>query len=305
MDDFSNASTFGFLCFASVASFILWQYLGKEKKHDNFLEDRIRDYHEEEKRNKSKRIEKLEKQLVDLFSPYKAEDLVSKSYVLCAVIIAMGLALDILPIALLLAVISLGLPEIYCKLRKDKLDKEFERQLPDNIDSLLAIIRAGMTPVQGYKMLSEEAPFPSNHEFRKLYNDIKTGGSQEKALSDFYDRHPINDIKLFTTGMVIAAEATPAVAINTLKTISMTIHMRKSQKQSAKSAIMQGKYAAILMSLVPVVSLAVMLTFMPDYMAPMLENDIGKIAIVFALIWDAIGYYVASRITSSDKLVKY
>lgn len=305
MDDFSNASTFGFLCFAAVACLILWQYLGKEKKHDNFLEDRIRDYHEEEKRNKSKRIEKLEKQLIDLFSPYKAEDLVSKSYVLCAVIIAMGLALDILPIALLLAVISLGLPEIYCKLRKDKLDKEFERQLPDNIDSLLAIIRAGMTPVQGYKMLSEESPFPSNHEFRKLYNDIKTGGSQEKALADFYDRHPINDIKLFTTGMVIAAEATPAVAINTLKTISMTIHMRKSQKQSAKSAIMQGKYAAILMSLVPVVSLAVMLTFMPDYMAPMLENDIGKIAIVFALIWDAIGYYVASRITSSDKLVKY
>lgn len=305
MEEFSSASSFGFLCFLAVASLILWQYLGKEKRHDNFLEDRIRDYHEEKQRNKSKRIEKLEKQLVDLFSPYKAEDLVSKSYVLCAVIFAMGLALDILPIALLLAVISLGLPEIYCKLRKDKLDKEFERQLPDNIDSLLAIIRAGMTPVQGYKMLAEEASFPSSHEFRKIYTDIKTGASQEKALSDFYERHPINDIKLFMTGMVIAAEATPAVAINTLKTISMTIHMRKSQKQSAKSAIMQGKYAAIIMSLVPVISLAVMLTFMPDYMAPMMENDIGKIAIVFALIWDAIGYYVANRITSSDKLVKY
>lgn len=305
MEEFSNASSFGFLCFLSIASFILWQYLSKEKKHDNFLEDRIRDYNEEKNRNKSKRIKKLEKQLVDLFSPYKAEDLISKSYVLCAVIFAMGLALDILPIALLLAVISLGMPEIYCKLRKDKLDKEFEKQLPDNIDSLLAIIRAGMTPVQGYKMLAEEASFPSKHEFRKIYNDIKTGASQEKALSDFYERHPINDIKLFMTGMVIAAEATPAVAINTLKTISMTIHMRKSQKQSAKSAIMQGKYAAILMSLVPVISLAVMLTFMPDYMAPMLENDIGKIAIVFALIWDAIGYYVANRITSSDNLVKY
>ena len=305
MEEFSSASSFGFLCFLAVASLILWQYLGKEKRHDNFLEDRIRDYHEEEQRNKSKRVEKLEKQLVDLFSPYKAGDLVSKSYVLCAVIFSMGLALDILPIALLLAVISMGLPEIYCKLRKDKLDKEFERQLPDNIDSLLAIIRAGMTPVQGYKMLAEEASFPSNHEFRKIYTDIKTGASQEKALSDFYERHPINDIKLFMTGMVIAAEATPAVAINTLKTISMTIHMRKSQKQSAKSAIMQGKYAAIIMSLVPVISLAVMLTFMPDYMAPMMENDIGKIAIVFALIWDAIGYYVANRITSSNKLVKY
>lgn len=305
MEEFSSASSFGFLCFLAVASLILWQYLGKEKKHDNFLEDRIRDYHEEENRNKSKRIEKLEKQLVDLFSPYKAEDLVSKSYVLCAVFFAMGLALDILPIALLLAVISLRTPEIYCKVRKDKLDKEFEKQMPDNIDSLLAIIRAGMTQVQGYKMLAEEASFPSNHEFRKIYNDIKTGASLEKALSDFYERHPSNDIKLFMTGMVIANEATPAVAINTLKTISMTIHMRKSQKQSAKSAIMQGKYASILMSLVPVISLAVMLTFMPDYMAPMMENDIGKIAIVFALIWDAIGYYVASRITSSDKLVKY
>lgn len=305
MDDFSSASSFGFLCFLSIASFILWQYLGKEKKHDDFLEDRIRDYHDEARKNKSKRIEKLEKELANLASPYKASDLVSKSYLLATLLIVMGLVIDILPLALVFAVTSLGMPEIYCKLRKDKLDKEFEKQLPDNIDSLLAIIRAGMTPAQGYKMLAEESPFPSNHEFRKIYNDIKTGASQEKALSDFYERHPLNDIKLFMTGMIIAAEASPAVAINTLKTISMTIHMRKSQKQSAKSAIMQGKYASVIMAATPIVAFAVMITFMSDYMAPMLENDIGKIAIVGAFIWDAIGYFVASKLTSSDNIVKY
>ena len=107
------------------------------------------------------------------------------------------------------------------------------------------------------------------------------------------------------TGMIIAAEATPQVAINTLITISDTIRNRASQKKSAKSAIMQGKYAAIILSLAPVVALAVMLTFMPNYIGPFIDSFMGKILIVVALILDGVGYMIASKITASSSIVKY
>ncbi len=305
MNDFASASLVGWMLFMAVLMVVAWQYFGTEKKRNNFLEDRIRDYRTEENLKKSKRVEAIDNKLMYLESPYNATDLITKSYLIAGVIVFIGIIGNILPIAVLLAVGALRLPEIYCALRKDKLDKEFEKQLPDSIDSLLAIIQAGLTPAQGYKLLSEDAPFPSNKEFHRLYNDIKTGASQEQALTDFYNRHPINDIKLFMTGMIISAEASPLVAVSTLKTISSTIRTRASQKQSAKSAITQGKYTAIMLSLAPVIALAVMLTFMPDYIGPFVENDFGKIAIVFALILDAIGYGIASKITSAKSIVKY
>lgn len=304
MLDFS-ASTIGFMFALSVVLIVTWKYFSSEKKRENFLSDRIRDFQAEENLKKSARQEKIEKKISDVGSKYTYQSLMQKSIMIMIGSLVLGYALDILPLSLLFVGAGYKFPELMLTFEKDRMDKEFEKQLPDSIEQLLAIIRSGLTPLQGYQVLSEEASFPTNHEFARIHNDIQTGASHEKALTDFYERHPINDIKLFMTGMIIAAEATPQVAINTLITISDTIRNRASQKKSAKSAIMQGKYAAIILSLAPVVALAVMLTFMPNYIGPFIDSFMGKILIVVALILDGVGYMIASKITASSSIVKY
>ena len=121
----------------------------------------------------------------------------------------------------------------------------------------------------------------------------------------FYERHPSSDIKLFMTGTLVSMEAGPAVLVNTLKTISQTIRSRDSQKKSTKSAIMQGKVTVYVLSAAPVVSLVILLTFMTDYSAPLVETTIGNIMIAASLVLDAIGYFVASKITDTSSIVKY
>lgn len=288
----------------SVLGFVFSYYFSSEKKRNEFLIDRIKSA-EVDERKKTKRMLDIEDKLEDIGSKMTATELIDKSNLFAGASFIIFLLMGMLPLAMLFGAIGMKFPEIYLSIKKEKINAEFIKQLPDSIESLLAVLQSGQTPIQGYKILSQDAPFPARHEFHRIYNDIQTGASQEKALTDFYHRHPIPDIKLFMTGMIIAAEATPAVAINTLRTIRNTIQTRESQKKSAKSTIMQGKGTAFIMSGIPVLAFVVMTLLMPGYIAPMLDSELGQIMIGVALVLDAIGFAVALKITSASSIVKY
>ena len=301
-----SASTIGFIVFGSIMCFVMWNYYNKEKKQNDFLQDRIRDYKTEQKLLKSKRQEKIEQELEDLGNPMTYDELMQKTYLASiGSFVIFGLVLGLLPIGIFLAVISIMIPKFYISFMKDKRLEKFQEQLPVAIDQLYSVIQAGQTPQQGYAAVAAEQPYPIGNAFKKLSMDIKTGASQETALKSLYAKYPINDIKLFQTGMLIASEATDAVAMNTLKTISNTIKTRASQKKSAKSTIMQGKYTAIILALMPVVAFVGIETAMPDYMNAFLATTMGKVMMTGAAILDGVGYFIASKITSTSNIVKY
>lgn len=301
-----SASSIGVVVFGAIMCFVMWNYYNKEKKQNDFLQDRIRDYKTEQNLLKSKRQEKIEQELEDLGNPISYEDLMQKTYLVAVgSFVIFGLILGLLPVGIFLAVISIKIPDIYISVLKDKRLEKFQEQLPVAIDQLYSVIQAGQTPQQGYVAVAEEQPYPIGNAFKKLSMDIKTGASQETALKALYAKYPINDIKLFQTGMLIASEATDAVAMNTLKTISDTIKTRSSQKKSAKSTIMQGKYTAIILAMMPIVAFVGIETAMPEYMNEFLATTMGKLMIAGAAVLDGIGYFVASKITSTSSIVKY
>lgn len=294
----------GFLIFLSLACFCLAYYYGAEKNRLEFLSNRLGSKDAADA-DKNSRTAKLADKLSYLGNPIEAGKLLQISYVGMGACLILSVAIGIPLVGVLLAVLVYKVPDIYVALKKTQLDAEFEKQLPDCIDTLYAVLLAGQTPVQGFEVLSKDAPFPSNIEFARIYSDIKTGATTKDALTKFYERHPLNDIKLFMTGTLVSEEAGPAVLVNTLKTISETIRTRDSQKKSAKSAIMQGKVTVYVMSAAPAVALVILLTFMRDYSAPLLQTTLGNVLIGVSIVLDAIGYYVASKITNTNSIVKY
>ena len=304
MSDFSPG-VIGTLLFLGLLCLVAAYYYGSEKKRLEFLSDRLRTS-ESEGLEKNSRKAKLAEKLLDLGSPIEVEKLLQISYAIIVGGLLFGFAVDAIPFGILFAIIGYKFPDIYIARKKSVLDAEFEKQLPECIDTLYAVLKAGQTATQGYKVLSEDAPFPSNFEFGRVYNDIQTGATQKDALGHFYERHPLNDLKLFMTGMIVASEAGPAVAINTLHTISTTIRNRDAQKKSTKSAVMQGKVTLYIMSGLPLVVLAGMLTFAGNgYAAPLTQTTMGFFIMATALVLDALGYIVASKITNTTDIVKY
>lgn len=299
-----SPSIVGFIFFLSLACFCAAYYYGAEKNRLEFLSNRL-GLKESMTADKNSRSAKIAEQLRDLGNPIETEKLIQISYMAIFGSVLLGFAMSIPLVGLLIAAISFKIPEIYLARKKSLLDDAFEKQLPDCIDTLRSVLGAGQTPIQGFELLSKEAPFPSNIEFARISSDIQTGSTMKDALSKFYTRHPLNDIKLFMTGTLVSEEAGPAVLLNTLKTISQTIRNRDSQKKSAKSAIMQGKVTVYVMSGAPIVALVALLTFMRDYSAPLLDTTIGNILIGVSLVLDIIGYFACSKITDTNSIVKY
>ena len=299
-----SPSIVGLIFFLGIACFCAAYYYGAEKHRLEFLSNRL-SLKESDTIDKNSRAAKIAEKLRDIGSPMEASKLLQISYMVMIGSVVFGFALDVPLVGILFAVLGFKLPEIYLDRKKAQLDEEFDKQFPSCVDTLYAILEAGQTAVQGFELLSKDAPFPSNLEFGRIYNDIQTGATVKDALLKFYERHPSSDIKLFMTGTLVSIEAGPAVLVNTLKTINQTIRTRNSQKKSTKSAIMQGKVTIYIMSAAPVVALVILLTFMPDYSAPLLEDTIGNVMVVAALVLDAIGYFVASKITDTSSIVKY
>ena len=297
-----SPSMVGLIFFLGFACFAAAYYYGAEKNRLEFLSNRLS---LKNSGNKNARSARIAEQLRDYGTPIEPEKLMNISFLVMVLSIVFGFVADVPLVGLLFAVIGYKIPEIYLARTKTVLDAEFEKQLPECIDTLYAILEAGQTPVQGFEVLSKDAPFPSNMEFARIYNDIQTGATMKDALSKFYERHPLSDIKLFMTGSLVAAEAGPSVLVNTLRTISQTIRNRDSQKKSTKSAIMQGKVTVYVLAAAPIVALVLMLTFMRSYSAPLLDTTIGNIMIVGALVLDVIGYFVASKVTDTSSIVKY
>ena len=119
-----SASSIGIVVSGAIMCFVIWNYYNKEKKQNDFLQDRIRDYKTEQNLMKSKRQEKLEQELEDLGNPMSYDDLMQKTY-LAAVgsFVIFGLVLGLLPVGILLAVISIKIPDIYISVLKQKYNE--------------------------------------------------------------------------------------------------------------------------------------------------------------------------------------
>ena len=295
-----SSNTIGLVFFLAIISFAAAYYFGSEKKHMEFLSKRIADGEDE---NNGARAQRLKEQLRDLGAVMTYNKLIQISYLSMFISFIGSCFIGFPPVGLVLAGICYKIPEMYISQKKAKLDAEFEEQLPECLESLTAILLAGQTKEQGFKVLAESASFPACHEFARISSDINTGASLEDTLHALYKRHPNNDIKLLCTGLIVSAKVGPEVAINTLRTVYETIRNRDSQKKSAKSAIMQGKITSIVMACAPLIGAAILP--MTEYGAPLINTFAGNMILVSALVLDAVGYVISKKITNTSSIVNY
>lgn len=292
-------------CFLlSIICFVKWYYETSEKKFNNFIQERIREQTREELENKTTKQLRIEEELKGIGNPITYEKLnqYSKLIMIVPTIVLVMVGAPFLAVIPLVA--GYKFPDLYITRQKDKKIELFSAGLADALSQLLAIIQAGQTQTQGFKVLAE-MPYPIGTEFGRIYHDINTGASLKQALDDFYERIPIPDIRLFNIGSIISAKATPEVTISTLKTIISTIQKRDSQKKSIKSTVMSGQMSAIMLGAMPVAVFLGLETMMPELINEFIATGTGKIMILIAAILDAIGYYFARRITSANRMIKY
>lgn len=212
---------------------------------------------------------------------------------ICAVI---TLAATLEPLMALLAfaggvLAGLLFLNIYIKRRQ----KAFTNQLGDMLTMVANALRAGFSFMQAFELIAREMDAPIGREVQKVVNEVNLGATLETALENMQKRVDSPDFELVVTAVLIQRQVGGNLA-QILDTISDTINERIRMRREVMALTAQGRMSGIVLGILPI-ALGTYLTLVsPDYMRPLFEEPMGRMAIVIAIIMEIIGFVVIRKI---------
>ncbi len=201
--------------------------------------------------------------------------------------------------ALVGAVLFSFLPNLYVSYTAKKRLTAFNNQLGDTITMMSNALRGGYSFLQTLDMVSKEAPYPVNIEFRRVVQEVGLGRTTEDALGNLQRRVPSDDLDLLITAVNIQMEVGGNLA-QILDTIGHTIRERVRIKGEINTLTAQGRISAWVITGLPV-GLAIFISVVnPAYMAPIFTFGFPPQAWcclpLASMVMIVIGFFVIMKI---------
>ena len=181
--------------------------------------------------------------------------------------------------------------DLYIKRRQ----KAFTNQLGDMLTMVANALRAGFGFMQAFELIAKEMDAPIGREVQKVVNEVNVGSTLETALENMQKRVQSSDFELVITAVLIQKQVGGNLA-QILDTISGTINERIRMRREVLALTAQGRLSGVVLALLPV-GLAVLLSIVnPNYLQPLWQEQIGKIAVGGAIFMEIMGYIIIQRI---------
>ncbi len=201
--------------------------------------------------------------------------------------------------AIVVAIVALIGEWCYVLYRIDKRRKDFVNQLGDCLTTVANALRAGFSFLQAMELISKEMEPPISEEFARTIRDMKLGARMENALESMDVRVGCSDFSLVVTAVLIQHQVGGNLA-QILDTISGTINERIRMRREVLALTAQGRASGWVLALLPVALATILTIINPSYLTPLLEEQIGRIAIGVAVVLEVIGFFVIQRIVDIE-----
>ncbi len=170
-------------------------------------------------------------------------------------------------------------------------------QLPEALDFLSRILRAGHSLSTGLQMMAEELPQPLSNEFRRCYDQHSLGQSLEEALKDAAIRVDNPDFGFFVTAVLIQRQ-TGGDLSEVLNNISGMIRARIRLQQHVKAKTAEGRFTGYILVCFPIVMFFIVYFLNPHYAQMLLHTTTGIWLLVVAGSMLVIGTVAIQKITT-------
>ena len=189
------------------------------------------------------------------------------------------------------------LPFMVVSIRRNRRQKRITQQLPEALDFLSRVLRAGQSFSTGLQMMSDELPQPLAGEFRRCYDQHSLGQSLEEGLREMALRLDSPDVAFFATAVVIQRQSGGDMA-EVLKNISNMIRQRLRLQQSVRAKTAEGRFTGYIMVAFPVVMFLIAWTLNPSYGNVLLQTREGHILLGIAFGLQMLGLFLIKKITT-------
>ncbi len=173
--------------------------------------------------------------------------------------------------------------------------KLFNDQLGDAIVMMSNAVRAGFTFQQAMDIVSREMNDPIATEFSRAINEVQLGVPLEEALNSISKRISSDDFDLIATAVVIQRQVGGNLT-HILDTVGNTIRDRIRLQGEIRALTAEGIMSGWIVGLMPFLVSALMLMINKHYFDALLQEDFGRVLLIFSLVSELIGAFIIKKI---------
>ncbi|MCS7034995.1 MAG: type II secretion system F family protein [Phycisphaerae bacterium] len=196
-------------------------------------------------------------------------------------------------------VIGLYLPIAVITGKRNRRQKTLAMQLPEALDFLGRILRAGHSFSTGLSMMGTELPSPLADEFRRAYDQHSLGVSVEDALKEMATRIDSSDFAFFVTATLIQRQ-TGGDLSEVLGNISGMMRQRTRLQQQVKAKTAEGRFTGYILTAFPAVLFVILYTINPEYAKVLVETSDGMMLLGTAFALQMLGLFAIRKITTVE-----
>jgi tight adherence protein B len=181
--------------------------------------------------------------------------------------------------------------------KRGKRVKAIDDQLPDALDFLTRILRAGHSLATGLQMAGEELPVPLGPEFARCYAQHSLGQPLEDALKDMAGHVDVADFSFVATAVLIQRQTGGDLA-EVLKNISGMVRARIRLQQHVKAITAEGRMVGGILLALPFVFYFILYLINPGYASQLTSTPEGRYLLAGGLFMQFLGWVTIRKIVS-------
>jgi tight adherence protein B len=189
------------------------------------------------------------------------------------------------------------LPLMLLRWKRKRKTLKIERYMPDAMELLARSLRAGHTLPGTLDLVSQEIPGPLGIEMRVTFEEQKLGLSMPQAFRRMGERVASQDLRFFVTAVIIQSE-TGGNLSEILENIGLIIRDRLQLKGKVRGLTAEGRFSALILSLLPFVTFLGLYLMNRDYIMTLFRDPLGPKLITGALISIGMGIFIMKRMVA-------
>jgi tight adherence protein B len=201
------------------------------------------------------------------------------------------------PVGIAAGLVAGYVPFMLLTMKANARQRQIALQLPEALDFLTRVLRAGHSLSTGLQMMGEELPQPLAGEFRKAYDQHSLGVGLEDALRETAARIESSDFAFFVTAVLIQRQ-TGGDLSEVLKNISGMIRGRVRLSQHVKAKTAEGRFTGYVLVAFPAVMFLLSYYMNPGYAGILIHDPGGRMLLGAAVMMQLMGLFAIKKITT-------
>ncbi len=193
------------------------------------------------------------------------------------------------------ALVGVVVPRLLLAGARSRRQSKFMEQLPDTLQLLAGTLKAGYGVMQAIDTVVKEVDDPMSSEFQRALTEARLGLPLEDSLGSMAERVGSDDFRWVVVAMNIQRQVGGNLA-ELLETVAETLRGREQVRRQITTLSAEGRLSAIILFALPFGLLGYLLLVNPEYLAPLLANQIGLLMIGVALALMFVGWIWIRRL---------